>query len=153
MDSKTYWHMVDAKRDELLADSEKRKKLYAETRDKDAFDGQPEDGSGLYLMTLHDPLEKNQEGGQFTCLPFRVAAQRIIERRHRLATAEEIKTFLSAGKRNYIAEVEKVKERARMLTGNVKPETPHIHVHIDEKDVPSRTRNAGQTGQAADKTA
>ncbi len=145
MDSKTFWNLVEQTKLKLLADHESRKKLYAETKDKDAFEGQPADGSGLFTITVEDVLEKNQFGGQVTCLPYRLAAQRIIEKRHRVATAEEIKADDKASRGRVKDDAEKERSLAALRAGTA--EKPNISVYVDGQKAKSKAENGSAKEQ------
>ena len=134
MDSKTFWHLVEQKKLELLANHARRKKLYEETNDIDAFEGQPaDDRGGLFTITVEDVLEKNQYGGQVTCSSYRVAAQRIVEKRHRVATAAEIKTDLEQSQAKVRADGDRERDLAARRAGTAKDPTVNVYVDGEKK--------------------
>lgn len=93
MDSKAFWKHVDTKTEVLLDAHGERRRAFRDSGDKATFQGQPEDGKSLYIVSIEN-LEKNITPGQVVQCTYRIGGQRLIESTHRVATAEEISTFL-----------------------------------------------------------
>jgi hypothetical protein len=92
MDAKTFWRFRDQKREALLQQHQQRLTRYRASQDITDLEGQPADGKSLYIVSREVP--GIVEAGAVTEATYGLAAQRILESSHDVATAEQIARFL-----------------------------------------------------------
>lgn len=89
MDSRTFWKYVDKAEEKLEKDHDQRAEAFRKSGDPEAWQGQPNTGLELYLISVTN-YERGTLPGVVYVLHRRLAAQRIVENTHVLATAEQI---------------------------------------------------------------
>ena len=96
MDSKTFWKYVDTKKENLIEQHKDRVSAYlAGNKDVKALRGQPLDGKCLYIVSIEN-LDKGTTSGMVSEATYRLAAQRLLENTHQVASPEDIAMHLSA---------------------------------------------------------
>jgi hypothetical protein len=92
MDAKVFWNYVEQKTAALRRDHQERIARYRATQDASVLGGQPTGEGSVFLSSLGNELLEIPSG-QVVEARYRLAAQRIVESTHRLATADEIARF------------------------------------------------------------
>jgi hypothetical protein len=122
MDAKAFWSFVQLKVVELGKLNSMRLRQYEVNQDEQCFEGQPKDGKGIYISSRE--IIGVQEAGRVVLAGTRLAAQRIVEQTHEVATAGQIARFKSESetRRLYIAELER--KIARRVAVTIEPTDP-----------------------------
>jgi hypothetical protein len=90
MTSKEFWGYVETQRLELVEQHRERERRFREFGDPAAWQGQPEHGHSIYIVS------KPRKGpGAVVEAGMRLAAQRIVEVSHDVATAAQIEKHLA----------------------------------------------------------
>jgi|SRR5581483_65475 len=127
MDSKLFWQGVEAMYQQLVASGERRISKARASGDAADLEGQPANTKSIFLASRAIPGIQGE--GAVAEVGYRLAAQRIVEQTHRVATAAEIERFqrlqedsaaiirainaAQSGKRSTVISVEPTTPRAR----------------------------------------
>jgi hypothetical protein len=84
-----YWHKVTRLSEEEKTADANRQRLFRETNDPTALEGQTLPGGDLYMTTIPNE-ERCVEGGKVFAIPQKYVGVKLADRTHRRATAQEI---------------------------------------------------------------
>ena len=98
--------------DQLKADHRRRCEEVSATQDQAYWQGQPHDGKGLWICSLQNEFRSTTAGSLCLAL-LPLAALKIVEGSHRVASIEEIKAHLEAQAERG-RELEAMERRARL---------------------------------------
>jgi len=96
MTSKEFWGLVEDEKARLIAEHKARAQKAYETNDPAAYEGQPEHGHSLFIVSK--PRRGSAEKPRVCEAPIRLAAQRIVEDSHEIAKPEQIAEHLAERK-------------------------------------------------------
>lgn len=99
MDSKTFWSYVEKAEAKLKEDHSERAAAFRSSKDPLDWAGQPDTGLEIYLVSIQH-YERGITPGVVYVLHRRLAAQRIVEATHQVASAAEIKGHLARLEKN-----------------------------------------------------
>lgn len=97
MTSQEFWQLVREEQNRLTAEHQKRRHNFDRTGDRAALAGQPEDGKSLYIAALQKRRAAKDDGPLNAIVhnvSYRLAAQRIVEETHEIASPAQIAEYL-----------------------------------------------------------
>ena len=99
MDAKTFWSFVEQKRVALANDHKERISRSRMSGDASILAGQPPEVGSIFIASRPNELLEIP-GGQVSETKYRLAAQRILEQTHELASAAQIAAFFNTQENN-----------------------------------------------------
>lgn len=117
MTSKEFWSYVENQKDELIALRKKHVQSFRESGDPAALEGQPEDTKIVFIVSKRS-LDRGTEPGHVCLTHLRIAAQRMIEGTHEVASATQIAQYLKE-REVHQAEVRRMNDIRREASGQV----------------------------------
>ncbi len=93
MTSKEFWSHVENQKNELISLRQKQIRAFFESGNPAALEGQPEDSMVVFIISKKN-LDRGTFPGRVNVVNLRLAAQRLVEDTHRVATPAEIEQHL-----------------------------------------------------------
>ena len=127
MDAKTFWKFVAKMKNELDAEHAARVVKYTASGDIRDLAGQNENGKSLFISSKSIPGV--QTAGSVSEATYGLAALRLCESSHEIATAKEIARFLAKQEASRVevnAMNRRAQERQGMISVAVEPLTPRV---------------------------
>jgi hypothetical protein len=92
MTSKEFWAFVDEEKDRQIAAHRARAQRFRETGDPAAWQGQPESGRSIFLVSK--PRRGSTEKPMVVEALLRLGSQKIVEESHEIASPAQIEAYL-----------------------------------------------------------
>lgn len=120
---------------------------FATSHNPSVFKGQPQDGDSVFIISVDNP-DKGTTAGLVFASTIRLAARRIAEKTHRVASMSEIREAQEREQANYdkLRIGEEVRARRKAGMAGQSQALPQINVVIDGSSIPSRVEAVAPVG-------